>query len=357
MDTKTYRVIGVMSGTSLDGLDIAFIEFKKNKDWNFDIKIAETTKYPEIWYNRLKTAIQLESDELEKLDQQYTNYLAQKIKFFINTHNIKNIDAVCSHGHTVFHKPEIGITKQIGNKEGLAKVLGLTVICDFRVQDVALGGQGAPLVPIGDELLFNEYDYCLNLGGFANISTNNGQRIAYDICPVNIVLNYYASMMGVDYDDKGMLASQGSINVELLEKLNNLIFYKTTYPKSLGLEWVQENFLPLIVNYESADLKDILRTLIEHIAIQITRCLEDNKEVLITGGGAYNSFLISRIAKIKSVRVVLPSENIIEFKEALIFAFLGILKLCGEINCLSSVTGASKNHSSGIVYFPNEVYN
>lgn len=349
MDTKKYRVIGVMSGTSLDGLDIAFIEFSKTKEWNFNIIYAETYKYSKEWYNKLKTAIYLNNDDLNKLDNDYTKFLAKSISRFVSNYQIENIDIVCSHGHTVFHKPEEGITKQIGNKEELSKILGLTVVCDFRVQDVNLGGQGAPLVPIGDELLFNSYDYCLNLGGFANISTNNGERIAYDICPVNIVLNHYASFLGVDYDDKGYLASKGHIDDVLLEKLNSLSFYKMRYPKSLGLEWVQEIFFPLI-NHKEIDLKDVLRTLVEHIAIQITNCIVDDKSVLVTGGGAYNTFLMTRIDEIKKVRIILHDKSVIEFKEALIFAFLGILRIRGDINCLASVTGAVKNHSTGVVY-------
>ena len=349
MNTITYNVIGVMSGTSLDGLDIAFIELDKGEDWNYKIICAKTIKYSNEWYNKLKTAISLNDDDLEVLDVDYTRFIAKSISSFIKEYNLKNIDAVCSHGHTVFHKPEEGITKQIGNKEELSDILGLTVVCDFRVQDVKLGGQGAPLVPIGDELLFNNYDYCLNLGGFANISTNNGQRIAYDICPVNIVLNHYASLLGVSYDDKGYLASQGNINAKLLKKLNDLDYYKKPFPKSLGLEWVQDVFFPL-VNDENIDLKDILRTLVEHITDQIASCIEENKSVLVTGGGAFNSFLMLKLNKAKKIRIILPSKSEIEYKEALIFAFLGVLKLRGDINCLSSVTGATKNHSTGVVY-------
>lgn len=351
MSTKKYRIIGVMSGTSLDGLDIAFIEFKKEEMWSFKIIHAVTLKYSNEWYDKLKTAIDLNNSDLDKLDIEYTEFLGEAISSFINNYQIKDIDAVCSHGHTVFHKPENGLTKQIGNKKELSSILGLIVVCDFRVQDVELGGQGAPLVPIGDELLFNDYNYCLNLGGFANISTNNGNRIAYDICPVNIVLNHYSSFLGVDYDDDGLLASQGYVNEDLLKELNDLNFYKLKYPKSLGLEWVQKEFFPLIDN-KGIDVKDILRTLVEHIVFQIANCLEDNKSLLITGGGVYNSFLISRLQEFKKVKIKLPKKSVIEFKEAVIFGFLGVLRLREEINCLSSVTGAKKNHSTGMVYKP-----
>lgn len=354
MEAKKYKVIGVMSGTSLDGLDITFIEFKKEKEWGFKIIHAITIKYSNEWYNKLKTAIDLNENDLNQLDVEYTEFLGKAISNFINNYQIKDIDAVCSHGHTVFHKPEKGFTKQVGNKKELSSILGLTVVCDFRVQDVELGGQGAPLVPIGDELLFNEYDYCLNLGGFANISTNNGERIAYDICPVNIVLNHYASLLGVDYDDEGQLASQGCVNEVLLKKMNHLSFYELKHPKSLGLEWVQKEFFPLIDDMD-LNLKDVLRTLVEHIVFQIANCLEENKTLLITGGGVYNSFLISKLKEFKNVRIKLPKEDVIEFKEAVIFGFLGVLKLKSEINCLSSVTGATKNHSTGVVYKPVSV--
>ena len=236
----------------------------------------------------------------------------------------------------------------------MAKILNEKVVCDFRVQDVILGGQGAPLVPVGDELLFSEYDFCLNLGGFANISMDlNNERIAYDICPVNIVLNYYVNSVGLEYDDKGQLASTGKLNTSLLNQLNSLEFYKETYPKSLGLEWVNQNVSPLINSF-NLDIKDILKTVIEHIGIQISSEInkKNKSSVLITGGGVYNDYLVNRIKHYSQGRIVIPSKSIIEFKEALIFAFLGVLKLRNEVNCLQSVTGASKNHSSGKIYLP-----
>ena len=219
---------------------------------------------------------------------------------------------------------------------------------------MVLGGQGAPLVPIGDKLLFSEFDYCINLGGFANISTKiDNERIAYDICPVNIVLNHYVKTIGLDYDDEGKLASEGEVNLALLEKLDGLAFYEQLPPKSLGLEWVKDNILPLINAHES-NLKNILRTFVEHIAIQISKSIsgKSHGSVLMTGGGAYNAFLIKRIKELSENDIIMPSKEIIEFKEALIFGFLGVLRLRNEINCLQSVTGASKNHSSGNVCTP-----
>jgi len=231
MIKNEYNVIGVMSGTSLDGVDLAHIHLKKSSIWHFEIIKAKTIAYSENWLSVLKTLVKQDRFELQKTDEAYTNYLSHVISRFIKEHQINNLDAVCSHGHTALHEPDKGFTYQIGNRSELAKLINQTVVCDFRVQDVELGGQGAPLVPIGDALLFNKYDYCLNLGGFANISfDSNAKRIAYDICPVNIVLNYYVNQLGLLYDDGGRLASQGELHIELLklycERLLNILYFK-----------------------------------------------------------------------------------------------------------------------------------
>ena len=218
-----YHVIGVMSGTSLDGIDLCLSSFEFGSSWQFQITAAETYEYSEKWKERLRTAINLNSKELENLNAEYTQFLANVIQSFMEAHKIRTIDAVCSHGHTVFHEPSLGKTLQIGNSPVLATYLNQTVVCDFRTQDVALGGQGAPLVPIGDALLFPEYDYCLNLGGFANISfEQNNKRIAFDICPVNIVLNHYVVPLGKAYDSEGQIAGKGTVCKPLLEALNAL---------------------------------------------------------------------------------------------------------------------------------------
>ena len=291
-------------------------------------------------------------DELKAIDVDYTKYLGEVIKAFIAKHEIKNIDAVCSHGHTALHQPENKLTYQIGNLPVLAEILQQRVVCDFRVQDVEFGGQGAPLVPIGDKLLFSEYDYCLNLGGFANISMDNDdERVAYDICPVNIVLNKYAKQLGFDYDDGGKIAASGTHLLALGSLLNNLEFYKQKPPKSLGLEWVNENIFPLIESSKRRE-RDVLKTFSDHVASQISRALKKDAKVLVTGGGAYNSYIISKIQSNIKAKIIIPDSYLVEFKEALIFSFLGVLKLRNEVNCLKSVTGASKNHSSGRVFLP-----
>ena len=355
MTKSNYKVIGVMSGTSLDGVDLIYVDFtyRKNK-WYFDIFQAETIKYTNQWHDLLGKLVAFSSDELKQIDIAYTQFLSKVIKDFISKYKILHIDAICSHGHTALHQPENGMTYQIGNLNDLSKLTQSRVVCDFRKQDVEPGGQGAPLVPIGDVLLFSEYDYCLNLGGFANISTDiNGKRIAYDVCPVNIVLNHYMNKIGNEYDDKGNLASTGKIKDKLFSELNALSFYNQDYPKSLGLEWVKENIFPRIDAY-NLNVKDILRTFVAHIAFQISNEIRDKQDarVLITGGGTYNDFLISEIKKQTKSTLIIPEINLIEFKEALIFGLLGVLKIRNEINCLASVTGANRDHSSGKIYLP-----
>ncbi len=353
MKKSSYHIIGVMSGTSLDGIDLAEILFTSSEEkWNFEILAAETVTYSSFWKNELGEAINYSQEKLERLDFKYTEKLSEEISKFIKKYNILEIDAVCSHGHTVLHRPEKRLTYQIGNLPRISKMLGQKVVCDFRVQDVELGGQGAPLVPIGDRLLFSEYDYCLNLGGFANCSfEKDDQRIAYDICPVNIVLNKYAEKLGRDFDEGGKLAALGKVDEDLLNKLNSLSFYTDKPPKSLGLEWVKEHIFPLLDASEISS-EAILRTFTEHIAIQLAKQFENNTSVLFTGGGAYNYFLIERLKNLTSVEVIIPSPEILEYKEALIFGLLGVLKLRDEVNCLASVTGASKDHSSGKIFFP-----
>lgn len=355
MIKRSYRVIGVMSGTSLDGVDLVYARiFFTRKTWHFEIIEAETIDYSYKWRHLLKDLVSYSSEELLQVDIKYTKYLSAVIKNFIKQYKIRSVDFICSHGHTALHRPDLGITYQIGNRKELAEIIGKTVVCDFRVQDVKLGGQGAPLVPIGDALLFSEYDFCLNLGGFSNVSTKlNETRIAYDICPVNVVLNKYAELLGKPYDENGTLASKGVLNEELLSKLNALPYYNEKPPKSLGLEWVNSQVFP-VLDASNDTPQNILRTFTEHIAIQLAKNLNTQwpAKTLVTGGGCFNKFLIARLSRLTSNTIIVPSKNLVEFKEALVFALLGVLKVRGEINCLSSVTGASENHSSGNIFVP-----
>jgi anhydro-N-acetylmuramic acid kinase len=353
MFKEPYNVIGVMSGTSLDGIDLAHIHFTVLEGkWSYKILESETISYSSEWLNKLKVAVSFSEEKLIELNEDYTELLGKTINSFINKFAIENIDAVCSHGHTVLHQPQNGFTLQIGNLPKIAQIVGEKVVCDFRIQDVKLGGQGAPLVPIGDRILFSEYDYCLNLGGFSNISFEDAaKRIAFDISPVNTVLNFYANTLGLDYDDKGKIARSGKLNSDLLRELNTLEYYKKSLPKSLGFEFVKETVLPLIEEY-SISIEDKLHTFTEHIAIQTALALpKKSGKLLITGGGAYNDFLIERMQfHLPKLEIIIPDNKTLEFKEALIFALLGVLKLRNEINVLSSVTGAKMDHSSGVIY-------
>lgn len=345
------KIIGVMSGTSLDGVDLAEIFFsEEDGEISFKIGKTQTVAYSYDWITKLKNGINYSEKELKILDSEYTALLGNIIKNFILENHIQDICAVASHGHTILHQPQNGYTLQIGNLPEIAEIIGQIVVCDFRIQDVKLGGQGAPLVPIGDRLLFSEFDYCLNLGGFSNISfEQKGQRLAYDISPVNTVLNFYAQKLGVEYDDKGKISKDGTFNPALFDKLNSLDFYTKKHPKSLGFEFVKEIVLPITENYP---VQEILRTFSEHIAFQIAQnIIHKNSKLLITGGGAYNEFLIDRIRfYLPRLKIIIPEKKLIEYKEALVFALLGYLKLQDKINVLSSVTGATRDHVSGILY-------
>ncbi len=363
-----------MSGTSLDGLDLAWCCFQQHSSgWRGEILLAETLSYTDEWVTRLRSAPELSAKDLAALHYDYGRYTGELVKDFIARNNIKEPGIIASHGHTVFHRPDLGYTLQIGSGAALAAQTGCTVVCDFRSLDVSLQGQGAPLVPIGDQYLFADYQYCLNLGGFANISfEENNTRVAFDICPVNFVLNKliregniaaidylqhlpadYPPQEPLKYDPSGVIASTGTINQQLLEQLNSIAFYHTPGPKSLGEEWVNEVFLPLIIN-SNLSLPHLLRTLYEHMAHQIARCTRrlPGETMLITGGGAFNKFLISLIRQklAPETAVVIPQQELINFKEALVFGFLGVLRVEELPNTLSSVTGSLYNNIGGCVY-------
>lgn len=347
MKKKTYKVVGVMSGTSLDGLDLAMCLFSRhNGKWQYRLEKAVTYTYSEAWKERLETAHTLGAQSLIALHKDYGRHIGRAVASFLE--GDKEVDLIASHGHTVFHEPAKGITCQIGDGNVISAECSLTTVWDFRSLDVALGGQGAPLVPAGDELLFGSYDYCLNLGGFSNISYNNGiNRLAFDICPVNIVLNKIAQEKGIEYDDKGSIGRTGKVDEKTLELLDQLPYYRIKGPKSLGREWVENDFMP-IIGKSGLNSANKLRTVYEHIFRQFLNVVEvrDKPTILVTGGGAFNSFLLELLAT-SGANLFVPGEMIVKYKEALIFAFLGLLRLRNEINCLSSVTGASGDSSSG----------
>jgi anhydro-N-acetylmuramic acid kinase len=363
--------IGVMSGTSLDGLDVAFCAFTKiSGHWKYEIISVETLEYPKEWELRLRNAPTMSGIELTQLHNDYGHFIGQAVNNFIIHNQVEQPGIIASHGHTVFHRPDLGYTLQVGSGAAIAAETGLKVVCDFRSLDVALGGQGAPLVPIGDQLLFPEFDYCLNLGGFANIShQKDGIRLAYDICPVNFVINKLvreasipknhkpADMPGntevLSYDPEGSIARKGKVVHELLQQLNQLPYYQTPGPKSLGEEWVKAQFLPVLEKF-NFPVEDLLCTIYEHIATQLAGCVGQQQQarMLVTGGGAYNHFLIERMQEHlgNQTRVVIPEKKLVDFKEAMVFAFLGILRLQQHPNCLASVTGSRFDNIGGAVY-------
>jgi anhydro-N-acetylmuramic acid kinase len=347
---KALNILGIMSGTSLDGLDLAFCNFsRKNSKWNYSVLKAITLSYPKKIKSSLDAAIYFNSEELSIFDHEYGKWIGLVSKKFLREYKL-DANWIASHGHTIFHQPDKAFTLQIGNGNDIAAMTGIPVINDFRSLDVALGGQGAPLVPTGDEYLFPAYDFCLNLGGFSNISfKKNGKRIAFDICPVNMGLNYLAGKMGLEFDVGGNAGRKGKLIPGMLNQLNNLDFYNLEPPKSLGREWYLNNIEPVLdLNFE---VIDILRSFYEHIAIQICKIINGNegKSALVTGGGAKNLFLMDLIAQKCNCELVLPDNNLIDYKEALIFAFLGYLRVNNIPNIFSSVTGASADNCGGSI--------
>lgn len=349
---RDFKVIGLMSGSSLDGVDIAYVNFSHdNKRWFFQIVEAGNVPYSSYWKEQLAEAFNKKPEDLKELDKEYGRYLGTITKRFIEKYELEP-KLIASHGHTIFHRPDEGFTLQIGDGQEIAKATGITTVNDFRSEDVMKGGQGAPLVPIGDRHLFADYPICLNIGGIANVSYEyEGKRIAYDICIANQMLNYLANKLGYDYDNNGSFARQGKVNLDLLKAFNDNSYYDKEAPKSLGREFF-EKYQHQIIEESSLDVRDILATATEHIASQIVKSTDmlEKSKMLITGGGAKNNYLVERISELSKHEVVIPDTIIIDYKEALIFAFLGTLKMEGKINVLSSVTGATSDSSSGTIH-------
>jgi anhydro-N-acetylmuramic acid kinase len=357
---KTYSILGLMSGTSLDGLDLAHCQFSniQNK-WEYKIVAHKSIPYSEQMRTGLRDAIFLKAEDLLHLNNSYGTWLGEQAKIFIDEHRLE-VDAVSSHGHTTHHRPDKGLTYQIGSGQHLANACGIKVICDFRTNDVALGGQGAPLVPIGDQLLFGKYDFCLNLGGISNISFDlEGKRIAYDIGLANMILNHITRKIALDFDLGGALARKGRLNVEMLSRLNQLEFYRLPPPKSIGYEWFVEKVVPIVDDTNDTP-QNLLRTAVVHICEKIGDRIRHHQTskgqtLLVTGGGALNDFLIETLRQQlgEDTKVVVPPRLLIEYKEALIFALMGALRLAQRTNVFASVTGAKRDSSSGVLYLPN----
>jgi anhydro-N-acetylmuramic acid kinase len=367
-----YRTIGLMSGSSLDGLDIAFAEFQEQAGkWSYELLQAECFPYNDEWTFRLKNATTLPAMDYLLLHTEYGHYLGQLVNRFIDKYELHFKPAlISSHGHTTFHLPAKRMTAQLGDGAAIAAETQLPVVTDLRALDVALGGQGAPIVPIGEKLLMGEYDFFLNLGGIANLSINedhsaSSEYIAFDVCPANRVLNMLANELGKDYDDAGQIASTGNINKALLEKLNLLNYYKQPFPKSLANDFGTDIIYPMIKE-SGISTPDSLRTYTEHIVAQIKNAFRNlinqqpatsNHPLLITGGGAFNTFLIQQLKenlKDFNVEVIIPDEKLVNFKEALIMAFIGVLRWRQEFNVLSSVSGAERNNIGGALWTGQE---
>jgi anhydro-N-acetylmuramic acid kinase len=354
---KEYLVIGLMSGSSLDGMDLALCSFSEGKDrMNYRLLAAETVAYPYYMKEKLDDALHISTQDLHNLDQELGEFYASHLNLFMQKHDIKP-DLIASHGHTVLHQPDKGITMQIGDGDVIARKTRVRVVSDFRIQDVSKGGQGAPLVPVGDRDLFSEYEFCLNLGGIANISfDSNGNRIACDICPCNMATNTLSRWIGIEYDNHGALAASGEVNTDLLARLNKLAYYKKDPPKSLGKEWFLRQFLPEI-RTTKLTIEDALRPVNEHISDQVAGFINNHagkeSRVLATGGGAYNKYLMDLIRNKISSSLVIPDNQLVDFKEAIVFAYLGLLRILDRVNVLASVTGARSNTSAGIINNPN----
>ena len=352
--SNRYQVLGVMSGTSLDGLDITYCQFEQNAGWHFQLLAAQTFGFPDSLRNQLQGLMGSDLYGALRVEQAFDEFLVKCVKAFSTQEGIdlREVDLLANHGQTIFHEPESGFTYQLSNPSRIASLLRIPVVGDFRTADVALGGQGAPLVPIGDALLFGEFDACINLGGFANVSLEiHGNRRAWDICPVNFVMNPLARQLGGDYDDRGEWARGGELDADLLQKLESLAYYRLPYPKSLGAEWVQEHVGSLMERGDNPGI--LLRTWVEHAAMRISADLSRvNGKALFTGGGVKNTFLMERIQALSEADIVIPDAALIDFKEAIVFGFLGVLRWRGGVNCLSSVTGASKDHSAGVIALP-----
>jgi anhydro-N-acetylmuramic acid kinase len=350
-----YRITGLMSGSSMDGTDLACCDLIWNGlGWDYRILEAETIPYGPDLKSKLEVACHWKPKEIEELDKELGRYYASLLNDFHRRHGLIP-DYIASHGHTILHEPHRGVTYQAGRGSIMAENTGIVVVNDFRSEDVAQGGQGAPLVPLGDKLLFARYQGCLNLGGFANISFDNeqGERRAYDLSPANMALNHVANLKGLEFDKGGDLASQGTLHPGLFEKMNQLAYYQQAPPKSLGREWFMDKLLPLM-NQGGLSPEDLMATLLDHIAFQVAKGINEAgiKSLLITGGGALNQTLIKRLSHYTTACIEIPGAQLVHYKEALVFALLGALKIRGEINCLSSVTGGKRDLSAGTIHKP-----
>jgi anhydro-N-acetylmuramic acid kinase len=351
-----------MSGSSLDGLDIACVELDESfGKWTFSFLEAECIPYPVEWEEKLRTATGLTARDYMLLDAEYGHYTGKAVASFIDRHQLGyKVALIASHGHTTFHLPP-RMTAQIGSGAAISAETGIPVVSDLRAVDVALGGQGAPMVPIGERLLWPDIPIFLNIGGIANVSVNTSAGyLAYDVCSANRMLNRLAMQNGKAYDEGGRMAASGNINEKILAELNELPYYAKRYPKSLDNAFGDDVVFPLL-NREESSIEDLLATYTEHIAIQIATAVEkhlpylsaSHASIMVTGGGALNDFLLNRLeAHLSPMRVQVerPDHLIVQYKEALVMALLGVLRWREETTAISSVTGASRDSIGGALW-------
>ena len=355
-----YRALGMMSGSSLDGLDIAFVEFEvSGSSWKYEFKATECVPYTDDWRGRLQNATRLSAFDYLQLHVDYGHYLGQKAKDFIAANGLEyKVQLIGSHGHTSFHSPKSRLTHQLGDGASIAAETGINVVSDLRSMDVAHGGEGAPIVPIGEKLLMPDYNLFLNIGGIANLSFNQVPFIAFDVCPANRVMNFISQQKGLAYDEDGRLAASGSIHTPLLMQLNELDYYQSSYPKSLSNSFGDEMIIPIIQSYHLSH-EDALATYCEHISQQVKRAIanhlnwnaDQKPRILVSGGGSFNSCLLSRIRFYNpQIEWFIADNQLASFKEALIMAFIAVLRWREEENTISSVTGAKRNSIGGAVW-------
>jgi anhydro-N-acetylmuramic acid kinase len=356
-----YKVIGLMSGSSLDGLDIAHVQLEEVRgQWGYQFLHTDCISYPAEWITRLQQAANISVGDFLKLNTAYGRYLGEQVNGFITKNSIEHqVHFIASHGHTVFHEPGNYTTFQLGDGASIAAVTKLPVISDLRSLDVALGGQGAPIVPIGDKLLFGTYDYLLNIGGIANITVyQHGNPVAFDICAANQVLNTLAMREGKPMDENGEMAATGKLLGDVLDNLNDSDYYKLLPPKSLSNEAARSMVFPKLLESEHSTA-DLLHTVCVHIAQQVAAAVgqsphgKEKATLLATGGGAFNTFLMQQLQHTLApldVEIVIPGDDVIQYKEALVMALIGTLRWREETNVLSSVTGAVKDSCGGALW-------
>lgn len=358
-----------MSGSSLDGLDLACVEFEvdtaDNNQLAWRLLAGQTLPFTPEWIEILQKLPQANALDFCKTHAQLGHYFGKLTKQFLEAHQLTP-DYIASHGHTIFHYPQEGFTVQIGDGAAIAATTGISVISEFRTMDVALGGQGAPLAPLADKFILPGNDFYVNIGGIANISCNiDGKFIAYDTSAANQILNNLAHAIGLEYDDKGSMAASGAVDEELLKQVNQHSYYQQPYPKSLDNGWVLQNVLPIFLQ-NKASINDKLATAVEHTAQQLVFAIQEiiKKEnfvktaykMVATGGGVFNDFLIQRIqyhlnkATLAHVELTLPDTDMIKFKEAILMALMGLRRIENLSNSIATVTGASRDSSNGAVY-------